>query len=156
MRLSPPHKRALHYTVGLLWLSGCLWLVLHYFLRQPGEFGITPHPMEKWMLRLHGLMLLAALVAIGSIIPGHARAWLVRRQRRTGLFMMGIFLWLTVTGYALYYFAGEHNEAWLPLLHWGVGLPLPLALVAHLRHRHAARRTHAAAPATSGHRTQGL
>jgi hypothetical protein len=156
MRLSTPHKRTLHYTLSLLWLSGCLWLVFHYFLRQPGEFGIMPHPMEKWMLRLHGLMLLVVLVAIGSIIPGHSRAWLVRRQRRTGLLMMGIFTWLAATGYALYYFAGEHNEAWLPLLHWGVGLPLPLALAAHLKHRYALRRAHAATRGGSGPRAQGL
>lgn len=150
MRLSPLHKRALYACFALLWLSGSLWLVFHYFLRQPGEFDSTAHPLEIWLLRLHGLMVFAGLVALGSVITGHGKpAWRVKRQRRSGLTMAALFLWLSGTGYALYYFAADREESWLPLLHWGVGLAMPLLLAAHLkRKRHVHRRSAFNAPAT--------
>jgi hypothetical protein len=122
-------------------LSGALWLTFHHFYRIPGEFGERAHPLELWWLRLHGLMAFAVLAALGALLPIHARrAWMLGKNRVTGLTMEGVFCWLAITGYALYYFASDANEAWLPLLHWIVGLPLPLMLVVHIRHgRHRAR-----------------
>lgn len=141
MRLSPLHKRALYACLALLWLSGSLWLVFHYFLRLAGEFGDTAHPLEVWLLRLHGLMVFAALVALGTIITGHGKpAWRVKRQRRSGLTMAGLSLWLSLTGYALYYFVAARDESWLPLLHWGVGLATPLLLAVHLKRKSHARQ----------------
>ena len=74
------------------------------------------------------------LVVIGSVLPIHARrAWHLKKNRSSGLAMKSILLWMAATGYALYYFASDDNEAWLPLLHWIVGLSLPLMLVLHIR-----------------------
>lgn len=138
IRFSAPHKRWLYAVFALLWLSGAWWLVAHYFMRVPGAFGETPHPMEIWWLRLHGLMVFAALLTLGSVLSTHAqRAWKLKKNRRTGLFMKAIFLWLAMSGYALYYFADEENAAWLPVLHWVVGLSVPLMLVFHIRHGRA-------------------
>lgn len=148
IRFGNRHKRILYSVFALLWLSGALWLAFHYFLRAPGEFGDTAHPLEIWWLRLHGLMALAALVGVGSVLPVHAhRAWHLKKNRASGLAVKMLMLWLAATGYALYYFVSESNEAWLPFLHWGVGLTLPLMLVAHIR-RGRAR------PATAHPRTQ--
>ena len=134
IRFAKPHKHALYAVFMLLWLSGAVWLTLHYFLRVPGEFGVSAHPLEIWWLRLHGLMAFAALVAIGSVLPIHARrAWHLKKNRRSGLAMKSVFFWMAATGYALYYFACDDNESWLPLLHWIVGLALPLMLVFHIR-----------------------
>ena len=47
--------------------------------------------------------------------------------------MKVLFLWLALTGYALYYFASDSNENWLPILHWGTGISMPLLLVLHIR-----------------------
>ncbi len=133
IRFGPRHKRALYAVFLMLWVSGTLWLTFHYFMRVPGEFGETAHPMEKWWLRLHGLMAFAMLVAIGSVLPIHARrAWHLKKNRITGLAMKGVFLWMALTGYALYYFVSDANEAWLPQLHWVAGLSLPLFLVVHI------------------------
>jgi len=41
-------------------------------------------------------------------------------------------VWLAATGYALYYFSSDENAAWLPLLHWVVGLAVPFALIVHI------------------------
>lgn len=137
IRFSRFHRQTLYAVFTLLWASGALWLVFHYSLRLPGEFGDRAHPMEIWWLRLHGLIVFAMLVAVGSVLPVHARqAWKLKRNRITGLAMKIIFLWLAGTGYALYYFASDENQAWLALLHWVVGLALPLMMVFHVRRGH--------------------
>lgn len=135
IRLSVRHRRALYAVCALLWASGALWLVFHYFLRLPGDFGERPHPLEIWWLRLHGLFMLAMLVGIGSVLPVHARlGWQLRRNRGSGLAMKAFLLWLAATGYALYYFADDDNRGWLALLHWVLGLPLPCLLALHIWH----------------------
>jgi hypothetical protein len=142
IRFGHRHKRILYAVFTLLWTSGALWLAFHYFLRVPGEFGDVAHPLEKWWLRLHGLMAFAVLVAIGSVLPIHARrAWHLKKNRASGAAMKSIFLWMALTGYALYYFASDANEAWLPLLHWVAGLALPLMLVVHIRRGRARPQT---------------
>lgn len=134
IRMGTRHKRALYGIVLALWASGALWLLFHYFLRVPGDFGDAAHPLEAWWLRLHGLSGFAALVAIGSVLPIHARrAWQLKKNRRSGLAMKVYLLWLALTGYALYYFLSEASEAWLPLAHWIAGLALPLAGLLHVR-----------------------
>ncbi len=134
IRLGAHHKRALYGIVLALWGSGALWLLFHYFLRVPGDFGDAAHPLEAWWLRLHGLMGFVSLVAIGSVLPIHARrAWQLNKNRRSGLVMKVWLLWLALTGYALYYFLSESNEAWLPFAHWIAGLALPLAGLLHIR-----------------------
>ena len=144
IRMNARHKRTLYGIVLALWASGALWLLFHYFLRVAGEFGETAHPLENWWLRLHGLMAFAALVAIGSVLPIHARrAWQLNKNRRSGLMMKLYLLWLALTGYALYYFLSESNEAWLPWTHWIAGLALPLLGVLHIRigRRRTSRRS---------------
>lgn len=134
IRLSPLHRQALYAVFALLWASGALWLIFHYFLRLSGDFGDRAHPLEIWWLRLHGLIVFAMLVGVGSVLPVHARqAWKLRRNRASGLAMQIVFLWLAATGYALYYFASDDNQDWLALLHWAVGLPLPLMITFHVR-----------------------
>lgn len=138
IRFGHAHRRALYGVLLGLWLSGALWLLFHCFFFAPGEFGPTPHPLEKWWLRLHGLFAFATLVALGSVLPVHVRgAWQKRKNRATGVTLTAWVLWLAATGYALYYFATEANEAWLPVLHWAPALALPLALQYHVRRRRA-------------------
>jgi hypothetical protein len=133
VRLGPRHKRLAYATFALLWVSGALWLLFHYFLGVEGDFGPEPHALEKWWLRLHGLAGMLALVALGSLLTNHVRlAWQRNKNRTSGLPMLALTVWLAVTGYALYYFASDANAAWLPLLHWIAGLALPLALTAHV------------------------
>lgn len=151
IRFARPHKYALYAVIALLWLSGAGWLVFHYFLQVTGEFGVTPHPLEIWWLRLHGLTGFAVLVAIGSVLPVHARrAWHLKKNRVSGLAMELLLLWLALTGYALYYFSSDDNAAWLPLLHWIVGLTLPLMLALHIWRGRMRKRT----IFTSVHNTQ--
>lgn len=133
IRFSRAHRRWLTGVFSLLWGSGTLWLVFHYFQAVDGEFGPRPHALEKWWLRLHGLMAFAALFAVGTVLQAHAlRAWPLRKNRITGLSMKGALAWLAVTGYALYYFADPETRPWLPWLHWVAGLGLPAFIALHV------------------------
>lgn len=150
IRLGQRHKRLLHAAFALLWTSGALWLVFHYFLQSEGDFGPRPHALENWWLRLHGLMAMLALVALGSLATNHMRlAWGRRKNLASGLAMLGYLAWLAASGYALYYFTSDGNAAWLPLVHWVAGLALPAGLALHVlagrqrRPRKHTRRHHA-------------
>jgi hypothetical protein len=144
IRLGARQRRVVYASFSVLWLSGALWLLFHYFLQRPGTFGHEPHALEPWWLRLHGLAMMAALVTAGSVAVHHAgRAWRLGKNRSVGALLSAILLWLAVTGYALYYFSSDDNRTWLPLLHWLPGLALPLAVAWHVRRgqRRSHRRT---------------
>ncbi len=116
------------YSVGaLLILSGILWLIFHYFVRTEGEFGPTLHPLEPWWLRVHGIAAAAFLIGFGSVLPGHVqRAWGAARNRITGTIFFSVMLALIVTGYLLYYVGSDAVRSVMAIVHWAVGLGLPL------------------------------
>ncbi len=151
IRLSARHRRVVYASLFILWLSGALWLLFHYFLQRPGTFGDEPHVLEAWWLRLHGLAMMVVLVTAGSVVVHHAaRAWQLGKNRLVGALLSGILLWLAFSGYALYYFSSDDTQAWLPLLHWLPGLVVPLAVVLHVRRgqRRSHRRTAGHSPAS--------
>lgn len=134
IRLGRRHRGVVFYSLAVLWSSGALWLLFHYFLAVQGPFGPEPHPLQPWWLRLHGLAVMVTLTVFGSLLVQHApRAWQVRKNRRLGAALTGVFLWLATTGYALYYFSSDANAAWLPLAHWIPGLALPGVVLMHIR-----------------------
>lgn len=134
IRITRGHRRAIAAVFALLWVSGALWLVYHYFFQADGPFGPEPEALEAWWLRLHGLMAFAALLAVGSLLPLHLRGALtLRRNLASGLTTLAMLGWLALTGYALYYFADPDARPWLPCLHWSVGLVIPALLAAHVR-----------------------
>ena len=56
---------------ALLWLSGALWLLLDWVFPQRNEFGLLPNPWEAPLLRVHGLV---AVAAVFLVRLGRARA----------------------------------------------------------------------------------
>ena len=104
MRLGKWHQGYLYVVCTLLVLSGALWLLFHYFVRMPGQFGDSPHPLEPWWLCIHGLSAAAFLIGFDSVLPGHVRrAWVARRNRISGTFFFSLLALLIATGYGLYY-----------------------------------------------------
>ncbi len=143
MRLGGRHQ-AYVYAVGtLLVLSGALWLLFHYFVRMPGEFGDVAHPLEPWWLRVHGLSAAAFLIGFGSVLPGHVRrAWVGRRNRLSGTLFFSVLALLIASGYALYYMGNEDWRAIVSVLHWVIGLGAPLLLAWHVWRGQARRSLH--------------
>lgn len=133
MRLGFLHQAYLYATGVLLVLSGALWLLFHYFVRIPGEFGDKPHGFEPVLLVAHGLFAAAFLVGFGSVLPGHVRrAWNGRRNRISGSVFFSLVAVLIASGYALYYTGNESARAAISALHWIAGLGMPALMGWHI------------------------
>jgi hypothetical protein len=136
-------KRSLRTTHAILaatWLTGAAWLLLHYFLWRQGELGLGPHPFEPWSLKLHGASAFAALWLAGFLWSSHiVPAWTRMRRPASGVTLAALLAALIVSGYLLYYLGDESWRARVALVHWIVGLALPLSVVAHVLDRRRAR-----------------
>ena len=116
-----------------LTVTGCGWLLCHYVLAEAGEFGPLPHRLEGLWLELHGAAGMLALVVFGSLLVAHITpAWALGRGRASGGALASLFVLLTVTGYGLYYAGGESLRHWISVVHWAVGLGIPVLLTAHV------------------------
>lgn len=126
-------RRWLIYGIGLgLWASGTLWLVFHYFMQEQGEFGPAPNPLEHWWLAAHGLFGFATLWLLGLLWGRHiVSAWKTGRQRISGGLLFGFLIVLIVSGYLLYYTGGDETRSIVSLIHWTIGLALPLPFLVH-------------------------
>ena len=141
LRLGGWHQTYLYVVGVLLVLSGALWLVFHYFVRIEGDFGPTLHPLEPVWLSVHGIAAAAILVGFGSVLPGHVRrAWTASHNRISGGVFFTVMLTLTITGYLLYYVGAEAVRGPMSMLHWIVGLALPLLAVWHIWRGRVSRR----------------
>ncbi len=134
MHLSRWHERWLYAIAAWIFLSGLGWLTDHYLFGGSAEFGDAHAASEPLWLRLHGAAAMAGLVVFGSLLPGHiARAWRLRANHRSGLFMLGLMLLLVLTGYALYYFGDEETRPWISMVHWLAGIVAGVGLLLHVR-----------------------
>ena len=147
----------LYATAAILALSGIGWLAVHY-LRGAGADQL-PHPLEPWLMRLHGAAGFAALFLAGLLAAAHVpQGWRMStrspnlRQRLTSQRHTGLALCLlgalgAAGGYLLYYFSPEPLRAPLGWVHAALGLALVLVLPLH------ARKTQALQPckSTIGH-----
>lgn len=132
-QLGPQHRRLTYACFILLWVSGLLWLVFHYFMSAVSEFGVGPHPQQLWWLKLHGLAAMGALVIFGSLMPGHIRkAWQHRKNYVSGVAMVTSMIALALTGYALYYVGGEQWRPLISIVHWLWGLAMAPLIVLHI------------------------
>jgi hypothetical protein len=133
IRLGFWHQTSVYGATALLVISGALWLVLHFFMMTQGEFGETHHPLEIWMLKLHGAAAMAGLIIYGSLLPIHIRrAWTIRRNIYLGIGLVAIMLMLTITGYLLYYAGGEETRPVISVTHWVIGVIVPVLLAWHV------------------------
>jgi hypothetical protein len=130
------HRYLVWPIVTGVWLSGALWLVFHEFLVGRGEFGLAAHPLEQWWLRAHGAFAFASLWLLGFLSVAHVgERWAWRRQRGSGLILLGVYAWLVLTGYILYYAGDDTVRAAASLGHWTVGLVALILLLLHRRIR---------------------
>lgn len=136
-RLSRGQVTLLSVSGLALWLSGVLWLLLHNFGQVQGPFGPQAHPLEPWMLRLHGAAMLAFLLGTGGLLITHVwSGWRHRQQRWVGASLLCMVTVLTITGYLLYYLPGDDARNVVSEIHWIAGVPsLGLFLWHYLRRR---------------------
>lgn len=139
--LSQLHRRVAYTVLLLVFFSGLAHYVLHDFLARPGEFGPAPHPLEPWMLRLHGAAAMAVLVLLGTLLPTHiGRFWRPAPHSGAGLTFLAFVALLVLTGYGLYYLGGEGWRAFCRQAHIVGGLVAVPVFAYHLWRGRALRR----------------
>jgi len=126
-------RRWLVYGIGLgLWLTGAIWLVFHYFLKVETDFGRAENPLTHWWLAAHGLFAFASLWLFGLLWGQHiVGAWKSGRHRISGGVLFAILAILIASGYLLYYAGGDGTRDAISLLHWIIGLAIPLPFIVH-------------------------
>ncbi len=129
--MSRATRAAILTVCSLLWLTGALWLIAHELFPAHNEFGALPNPWEAPLMRVHGLIAVAAVFAFGWVGAGHILArWSAARNRLSGLWLLGFAAVLVVSGYALYYSTGSlHSGA--ASVHTWLGLAAIFAALAH-------------------------
>jgi hypothetical protein len=133
LRLERWQRRSIYAVCAVLVISGLSWLLAHFGLRGMGEYGETVSPLEPWSMKVHGGAAMFALFFVGTLLNGHIRRALkARRNRGTGWPMIVVLCALTLTGYALYYIAGEGDRPVWSMIHWVIGLTLPFVVVLHI------------------------
>lgn len=103
-RMSLALRSAVIVAFGALWLTGSLWLVLHYFFAQPSDFGAVENPWSPVILRIHGWFAVSGVFLLGWITARHVSdRWPQMVKRASGVSMATVAAILALTGYALYY-----------------------------------------------------
>ncbi|WP_347250900.1 hypothetical protein, partial [Zoogloea sp.] len=78
---------------------------------------------------------------LGSLWGRHVvRAWKDGRHLASGGGLLGLWMGLAVSGYALYYVADEEVRNGFSALHVAAGMALPVALAIHIAAAVKARR----------------
>ena len=73
------------------------------------------------------------LFFVGSLLNSHVRRALrTRRNLASGWVMIGALGTLTLSGYGLYYIAGEESRPLWSIVHWVIGLGFAALMVLHV------------------------
>jgi hypothetical protein len=131
-RMSRRQRVWIYSIVGILWLSGFLWWLLHQFFATRGEFGVTPHPLEAPLLFLHGVLAVASMYLFGWIMAQHAsRWWAAGRRRASGGVLTAFLAALSVSGFALFFLVDDASLRVTALIHDALGLAAVVFGVQH-------------------------
>ena len=131
-------RRSLYSSLGLLWLSGLAWLILHWFFARETEFGAAPHPWQPGILVVHGVLAVVATFLFGWIAGSHVGFnWRRGLQRVSGVVLIVLLAVLALTGLGNYYLTWDSARAANSLVHEAAGL---LAIVPALVHWAVAKR----------------
>ena len=137
-RLVPWQRSALYATSALLVLTGLAWLGVHY--SAGAGAGELPHPLEAWLMRLHGAVAYVGLFVLGVLAAAHVpHGWrLTGRhrwagQRGSGVTLCAVAALLVASGYLLNYFAPEAVRPALGWVHTGIGIAMGVLIAIHRR-----------------------
>lgn len=133
VQMSPRLRAAVFACGALLWLSGALWLVLHFAFAEQTPFGPLPNPWEPTVMRVHGACAIAAVFLLGWVGAAHvAEGWARVRYRLSGFVLVGSAALLVSTGYAIYYTTGALHDLSARIHDWVGSLSILIA-IAHWR-----------------------
>jgi hypothetical protein len=141
----PRRQRVGIYCIlGILWVSGCVWLVLDEFFARAGEFGPMPNPWQPAVLLIHGVVSIVALYLLGWVSARHVLRWWPGGLRRlSGGTLAVCLVLLVVTGFALFFVSDDQWQRAAVLSHDALGL---IVTVFGIQHWFFARRSAASRP----------
>ncbi len=136
------NQKWLVFSVSIgVWLTGVLWLVYEHFMRVPYEFGLKQDPLESVWQKLHGGFSVAATFVLGLLWSVHVvKGWDVRWRRLSGGALLGVIVFLIVSGWALYYITAQRWQNWTAIAHWAIGLAALLFFLIHWLSRAKSKR----------------
>jgi hypothetical protein len=112
-------------VLALLWVSGMVLYVAEDW------------PLHPWAVA-HGICAWLSVVLAGRYVWGHVvlclSRWTSRWQWASGWSTLTCLSALVFSGWWLMYGPADSHDA-VSLLHWALGAPLPLVLLAHLVRR---------------------
>lgn len=133
MKVSKIIRRIIYISFATAWLSGSGFYILKTFFMQEGEFGPESHPLQYLFLQAHGASSFVMMLMYGFMLGSHIKfAWKKKPIASLDIILMCIPALLMITGYLLYYIAGEYSREIVGLIHLGLGLILPFMLIAHI------------------------
>jgi len=128
-------------TFGVLWLSGCYWLVLHFFFSKPSDFGAIQHPWAPAVLKVHGWIAVVSVFLLGWVTARHVSdRWNQSAKRTSGTAIASMAIVLAITGYALYY-TTDHLHDMAGFAHEVLGGGAIVLALAHWKRRRPVRRS---------------
>ena len=158
MRLDPIFRWFVYVCFGCLLVTGVAWYQIDDVKALTGIDSLT-----SIVQTIHGGASMAALLALGALIPMHMmRAWRARRNRFSGTVMALAQTCLVLTAFGLYYAGSDALRAPVLLAHFWTGVAIAVGFVWHVwygRHqrrsierakRQPSRRTDVAADAVAG------
>jgi hypothetical protein len=122
---------ALLVVLAALWVSGILWLLLHYLYAKPGEFGIIRHPLEAPVVTAHGVLALIALFLLGWFTGRHATAASSGRRLFSGWILTLLMGALILTGCAQFFLTSTDWQSATAIVHEVLGAASLLPVLAH-------------------------
>lgn len=118
--LAPWQRRTAVFSAASLFLSGLVWLPVHYWLGAGA--GELPHPLEPWLMRWHGLSAAVGLFALGLVAAGHvSRGWGLGQRRASGLAVLLLAGTAAASGCALSYLVPGTWRPAVGLVHAALG-----------------------------------
>jgi hypothetical protein len=131
-RMSVLQRAAIFGTLGVLWLSGCLWLLLDQYWQRPGEFGLTPHPWQAPILLIHGVIAVLSMYLLGWVTARHvAKWWRAGLRRVSGASFAALLGLLALSGFALFFVSDDRWQRAAALSHDVVGIAITLSAIQH-------------------------
>lgn len=127
-------RKTLVWAIFGLWTSGVAWLAARFLFASETDFGLQVPEWAAKVLAVHGGAAMLSLVAFGAWLPVHVVPRLRQQcHRLTGFTQLGLLAILAVTGFGLYYVAGEDSRPAWSVIHWAAGLILPAVFLIHRR-----------------------
>lgn len=126
-------KITLYLSLGILLISGVIWLVAHYLLFQESDFELVRSPLEPISMKIHGAIVPIFMLGLGALFPIHiSRAYKAGINLTTGISTLLLLGCLIITGYLLYYSGDENFRQWSSVAHSVLGLMLAPFLIVHI------------------------